>query len=181
MIEQVILSLWKIKMDLWHNISFTALVTEGNVQDCCSLLSHLLLSDSFHPMDCSTPDLPVPQHLPEFAQVRVHCISDAIQPSHPLTLSSPSPLNISSIRDFFPTSCLFASDDQNTGASASASVLPVNIQGWSPLRLIGLIFLLSKGLSGVFSSTTVWSHQFFGILPSLWSSSHNCMWPLGIP
>ena len=55
----------------------------------------------------------------------------------------------------------------------------MNIQGWSPLRSTGLISLLFKGLSGVFSSTTVWRHQFFGILPSLWSSSHNHMWPLG--
>ena len=52
-------------------------------------------------------------------------------------------------------SCLFSSDDQNTGASASTSVLPVNIQGWSSLCLTSLISLLSKGLSGVFSSTTV--------------------------
>ena len=59
----------------------------------------------------------------------------------------------------FPMSCLFTSDDQNTGASSSASVLPVNVQGWSPLRLTGLISLLSKGLSGVFSRTTVWRHQ----------------------
>ena len=73
----------------------------------------------------------------------------------------------------FPVSCLFASDDQNTGVSASASVLPVNIQGWSPLKLTGLISLLSKGLSGVFSSTTIGRHQFFGILPSLRSSSRN--------
>ena len=59
----------------------------------------------------------------------------------------------------FPISHLFISDDQNTGASAS--VLPVNIQSWSPLRLTGLIFLLSKGLSGVFSRTTVGRHKFF--------------------
>ena len=81
----------------------------------------------------------------------------------------------------FPISQLFASDDQNTGISASASVLPVNIQGWSPLRLTGLISLLSNRLSGVFSSSTVQRPQFFGILPSLWSSFHNCMWPLGRP
>ena len=56
----------------------------------------------------------------------------------------------------FPMSCLIASDDQNTGALNSASVLPVIIQGWSPLILTGLISLLSKGLSRVFSSTTVW-------------------------
>ena len=81
----------------------------------------------------------------------------------------------------YPMSHLFASDNQNIGASASASVLPVNIQGWSPLRLAGWISLLSKGLSGAFSSTTVQRHQFCGVLPSLQSSSHNCMRPLGKP
>ena len=74
-----------------------------------------------------------------------------------------------SIRDF-PMSQLFPSDDQNIGVS---SVLPVNVEGWSPLRLTFLISLLFKGLLGVFSSTTAQRHQFFGILPSLWSSSHN--------
>ena len=81
----------------------------------------------------------------------------------------------------FPVSCLFTLDDQNTGASVLALVLSVNIQGWAPLRLSGLITLLSKGLSGVFSSTTVRRHQLVGILPSLWSSYHNCTWPLGRP
>ena len=81
----------------------------------------------------------------------------------------------------FPMSQLFASDDQNTGVFASASVHPMSIQGWFSLRLTGLISLQSKGLSGVFSSTIVWRHQFFGILPSLWSSCHNFMWPLGRP
>ena len=73
----------------------------------------------------------------------------------------------------FSMSWLLTSDDQNTGASTS--VLPMNVQDWFPLRLTGLIFLLSKGLSGAFSSTTVWRHQFFGALPSLWSSSHSHM------
>ena len=77
----------------------------------------------------------------------------------------------------FPMSWLFTSDDQNTGASAS--VLPKNIQGWFPLRLTDLISLLSKGLLGVFCSTTVWRHQHFGALPSSWSSSHNSTRPLG--
>ena len=79
----------------------------------------------------------------------------------------------------FPVSQLFKSDDQNTGALASASVLPTSIQ-YFLLRLTDLISLLSEGLS-VFSSTTVWRHQFFGALPSLWSSSHNHTWPLGRP
>ena len=73
----------------------------------------------------------------------------------------------------FPRSHLFISDDQNTGASASASFLPVNILGWCPFRLTGLISLLSERLSGVFFSTTIRRHQFFGILPSSQSSSRN--------
>ena len=77
----------------------------------------------------------------------------------------------------FLMSWLFASGGQSIGASPS--VLPRNIQGWFPLRLTGLISLLSKLLSRVFSSTTVWRHQFFGILLSLWSSSHNHMWTTG--
>ena len=69
-----------------------------------------------------------------------------------------------SFRDFSNESSVYIRW-QNIGASAS--VLPVNIQGWSPLRFTGLISLLSKGLSGVFSSTTVRGHQFFGVLPTL--------------
>ena len=75
---------------------------------------------------------------------------------------------------FFPMSQLFTTGGQGIGASASASVLPMSIQGWFPLGLTGFIFLQSKGLSGVFSSTTIWKHQFFGTQPSLWSSSHIC-------
>ena len=71
----------------------------------------------------------------------------------------------------FPMSQLFSSSGQSTGASASASVLP--IQGWFPLGLTGLIFLLSKGLWRVFYNTTVWKHPFFGAQHSLWSNSHN--------
>ena len=130
-------------------------------------------------MDCSTPGFPVPHHFLKFAQVHVHCISDAIQPSHPLMSWYPSVLNLSQHPGTFPMSQLFASDGQNTGVSASASVLPMSIQGWFPWRLTGLIPLQSKGLSGVFSSTTVQKHQFFDTLPSLQSSSHSHTWPLG--
>ena len=66
-----------------------------------------------------------------------------------------------------PVSRLFASGGQSTGVSALASVLPMNIQGWFPLGWTGLISLQSKGLSRVFSSTTVWKHQFFSAQPSL--------------
>ena len=133
------------------------------------------------PVDCSMPGCPVPHHLLEFAQVHVHCIGYAIQPSHPLMPSSFFCPRSFPASGTFPMSHLFTSDEQNTRASASASVLPVNIQGCAPLRVIGLISLLSKRLSEVFSSTTVQRHRFFGILPSLWSSSHNRTRPLGRP
>ena len=67
---------------------------------------------------------------------------------------------------------LFASGGQNIGASASASILPMNIQYLFPLGLAGLISLLSKGLSRVFFNTTVQKYQFFCAQPSLWSNSH---------
>ena len=69
----------------------------------------------------------------------------------------------------FPMSWLFPSFGQSTGASASASVLPMKIQDWFPLRWTGLISLSSKGLSRVFSSITIQKHQFFSVPPSLWS------------
>ena len=81
----------------------------------------------------------------------------------------------------FPMSQLFTSGGQSIRASASASVLPMNIQGWFSLGLTGLISLQSKGLSRVFSSTTAQKHQFFSTQPSLWSSSHICRWLLGKP
>ena len=73
---------------------------------------------------------------------------------------------------------MFASDDQNNGVSAFTSVLSMSIQGWFPLRSTALISLLSKGLSRVLSSITVWKHQFFGAQSSLWSNSHICTWLL---
>ena len=80
-----------------------------------------------------------------------------------------------------PVSRLFTSGGQSSGASASASVLPVNIQDWSPLGLTGWIYLLSKELSRVFSNTTIQKHQFFSTCPSLWSSSHIHTWLLEKP
>ena len=76
----------------------------------------------------------------------------------------------------FPMSQPFASGGQNI--RASALVLPMNLQSWFLLGLTGLTSLLSRGLSRVFSSTTIWKHQFFGTQPSLWSSSHICTWLL---
>ena len=97
------------------------------------------------PMKCSMPGFPVLQCLPEFAQVHVHWVSVAIQPSHPLPSPSPPAFSLFPASGSFPVSQLFVSGGQSIGASASASTLPVSIQGWSPLGLTGLISLLSKG------------------------------------
>ena len=95
---------------------------------------------------------------------------------HP-TISSSAALVTFCLQPFpasrsFLMSWLFAPSSQSIGVSASASVLPVNIQGWFSLGLTSLISLLSKGLSRVFSSTTIWRYQFFGAQLSLWSNSH---------
>ena len=81
----------------------------------------------------------------------------------------------------FQISQFFASGCQSIRVSASASVLPMNIQDWFPLGLTGLISLQSKGLLRIFSNTTVQKHQFFGTQPSLWSNSHIRMWLLEKP
>ena len=110
--------LYFILQTIHWNFSFT----------CCSVSqSHLTLCD---PMDCSTPDFLVLHYLPELVQTHVHWVGDAIQPSRFLPFSScPQSCPASGS---FPVSRLFTSDDQSVRASASASVLPMNIQGWFP-------------------------------------------------
>ena len=81
----------------------------------------------------------------------------------------------------FPMSQFFTSGGQSIGVSASASVLPMNTQDWSPLGWTGWISLQSKRHSGIFSNTTVQKHQFFSTQPSLWSNSHNHTWLLDKP
>ena len=114
-------------------------------------------------------------HLPVFAQIHVHWVGDAIWPSHPLSPPYPFSFHLSQQQDLFQCQ-LFTSGGHSIGASASALVLPMNIQDWFPLELTGLIFLQSKGLSRVFSSTTIWKHQFFSTQPSLWFNSHIHTW-----
>ena len=132
-------------------------------------------------MNCSMPGFPVFHYLPEFAQTHVHWVSDAIQPSHPLPPASPPAFNLSPTSGFFPMSQLFPSSSQGIGASASASVLPVNVHSRFPLGLTGWIFLQSKGLLRFFSSITVQKHQFFSVQFSLWPNSHIHTWLLEKP
>ena len=113
-----------------------------------------------NPWDYSAPGFPVLHYLLEFAQTHAHCINDAIQPSHPLLPPSPPGLQSFSASESFPMSWFFASGGQCIGASISATVFPMYIQGWFPLVFTVLISLLCKGLSRVFFSTTVQKHQF---------------------
>ena len=99
-------------------------------------------------------------------------------PSNHLILCCPLLLLLSVLpaSGSFPISWLLTSGGQIIGASASASVLTMNTQDWFPLRLTGLNSLMSKGISRVFSSNTVWKHKFFTAWPSLWSNSHIHTW-----
>ena len=112
-------------------------------------------------MDCSTPGFPVHHQLPELAQTHVHRVGNAIQPCHPLSSPSPPTFSLSQHQGLFQW---VSSSHQvaKVRVSASALVLPMNIQDWFPLGWTGWMSLQSKGLSRVFSNTTIQKHQFFG-------------------
>ena len=159
------------------------------------LFSHPVMSDSLRPHGLPHARPPYPSASPKFCHLSKFAITQSL-PSpkvwsscplhcwwcHP-AISSSGALFSFCPQSFpasvpFPISQLSKSDDQNTRISVSASLLPMSVQDWFPLILTGLISLLSKGFSGVFS-TKVWRHQFFSTLPSLLCGSHNCTWPLG--
>ena len=123
-------------------------------------------------MDCSMPGFPVHHQLPQLCSNS--CPSR--QWCHPTISSSVVPFS-SCLQSFpasesFPMSQFFPSGGPSIGASALASLLSMNSQGWFPLGLTSLIYLLSKKLSRVFSNTTFQKHQFFNSQLSLWSKSH---------
>ena len=126
-------------------------------------------------MDYSTPGTSVFHYLPEFAQTHIHWVNFAIQLSNPMPPPSPFAFNLSQ-HQFFPMNWFFTSGGQVLELQLQHPVLPMSIQGWFPLGLTGLISLLSKGLSRVFSSTTIWKCQFFSAQSSLWSNSHIHTW-----
>ena len=138
--------------------------------------SCLVLSNSLRPHGLQHTRLPCPSPTPG-------AYSNSCSSSwwcHPTISASVIPFS-SHLQSFpasgsFPISQLFASGSQNIGISASASVLPMNIQGWFPLGLTGWITVKSKELSRVFSNTTVQKHQFFSTQFSLWSNSHIHTW-----
>ena len=132
------------------------------------------------PMDCSTPGLPVHHQLPELMQTHVHQVM-SIKWCHPTISSSSSRLQSFPASGSFPINQLFTSGSKSIGVSASASVLPMNTQDWSPLGWTGWLSLQSKGLSRVFSNTTVQKDQFFSAQLSSQSNSHIHTWLLEKP
>ena len=125
-----------------------------------------------NPMDCSTIGFASITNSQSLLKLMSN---ESVRPSNHLILCHPffSCLQFFPASKSFPVSQFFAAGDQSIRASASASVFPMNIQGGFLLGLTGLISLLSKGLSRIFSKTTVQKHQFFGTQPSLWSNSHH--------
>ena len=147
---------------------------------CCCCSAAQLCPTLCDLMNCSRPGPSVLQQHPELAQTHIlrwwchQTISSSVIPFSSCLWSFPE-------SGCFPMSQFFTSGDQGIGVSASASVFPMNILGWFPLRLTGLVSFQSRGLSRVFSSTTVGKHQFFRAQPSLWSNSHIFTWLLEKP
>ena len=149
----------------------------SSVQFSSVAQSCLTLCDA---MNCSTSVLRVHHQLSQSTQTHVHRVGDAILSSHPVFPFSSCPQSFQA-SESFPMSQLFTSGGQSIGVSASTSVLPMNTQNWSPLGWTGWISLQSKGLSRVFSNTTVQKQQFFSAQLSLQSNSHIHTWLLEKP
>ena len=140
------------------------------------LFSHQVVSDSLQPNELQHARFPCPSPSPRVCPGSYPLIwwyHTTVSCSVVLFSSCPQSFPAAGS---FPMSQLFASGGQSIGTSASS--LEMSIQGWFPLRVTGFISLQSTGLSRFFSSTTVWEHQFFGPLPSFWSSSHVHTWLL---
>ena len=139
--------------------------------------SHSVMSDSLRPHESQHARPPCPSPTPG-----VHSDScPSSQWCHPAISSWVIPFfscpNFLPASESFPMSQLFTGGGQSTGVSALASFLPKNTQDWSPSEWTGWISLQSKGLSGVFSNTTVQKHQFYSAQPSSQSNSHIHTWP----
>ena len=155
---------------------FVNWIVSSSVQFSCSVLS-----DSSWPHESQHTRPPCPSPAPG-----VHSDSrPSSQWCHPAVSSSAIPFSNCSqslpVSEYFPMSQLFAWGGQSIGVSALASFLPMNTQGWSPSEWTGWTSLQSKGLSKVFSNTTVQKHQFFSTQLSSQSNSHIHTWPLEKP
>ena len=178
-------SLGHLEINLSVNNNFTVII-KLTISICSHLIqkiqfSHSVVSDSLRPHESQHARPPYPSPSP-----RVHSDScPSSQWCHPAISSwvipfSSSPQSLPA-SESFPMSQLFTWGGQSTGVSALASSLPKKSQGWSPSEWTGWIYLQSKGLSRVFSNTTVQKHQFFGAQPSLQFTSHTHTWLLEKP
>ena len=141
----------------------------------CVVVHSSVVSNSLLPHRLQHSGLHGPHHLLELALTHVHWVRDAIQLSHPLSSPSYPAFNLFQHQGFFQWVQLAKLLELH---SASVSVPMVNMQDWFPSGLTGWISLQSKGLSRVFSSTTIQEHLFFCAYPSLWFNSHIHMWLL---
>ena len=151
--------MWNIAMKkfhwIWFNIKCKSVLCCGHCFSVAKLCPTLC-----DPMECSTSGFPVPYHLLKFVQTHIHWVGDAIQPPHPLLSTSPPALNLSQCQDLF---------QWVSSLHQMAKVVELQLQHQSFqwifrvdfLWLTALISLLSKRLSRVFSSNTIWMHQFF--------------------
>ena len=132
-------------------------------------------------MNSSTPGFPTLHYISELAQTHIHWVGDVMQPSHSLSSPFPPFLNLLQPQGLFQ----WVSSSNQLAKVVELqlhhqSFQWINIWSWFLLGLTDLISLLSKGLSRVFSSTTVWKHLFLGAEPSWWSNSHIGTWPLRV-
>ena len=164
------------KTKFWWGWVTTGILITRSVQFSISVMSDSLRPHEPQPSRPPCPS-PNPRVHPNPCPLCRWC-HPTISSSVVSFFSCPQPFPAS---ESFPMSQLFAWDSQSTGVSALASVLPKNIQGWSPLEWTGWISLQSKGLSRVFSNTTVQKHQFFSAQLSSQSNSHIHTWLLEKP
>ena len=158
---------------------FSNKIISKSIADFSSV--HSVVSDALRPHELQHARPPCPSPTP-----RVYSNScPSSRWCHPAISSSVGPFSSCPqslpASGSFPVSQLFPWGGQSIGVSASAAVLPMNTQDWSPLGWTGWISLQSRGLSRIFSNTTVQKHQFFGSQLSSQSNSHIHMWPLGKP
>ena len=156
------------------NIDLQFIIMFNSVAQSCPTLCD--------PKNRSTPGLPVYHQLPLWVHSDSHPLSQWCHPAISSSVvpfsSCPQPLPVSK---YFPMNQLFTWGGQSTGVSASASFLPKKSQGWPPSEWTGWISLQSKGLSRVFSNTTLQKHQFFSAQPSSQSNYHILTWLLEKP
>ena len=181
------LNLEQVSRQNWHAIWTTLLRRNRHCQNVFIIVLHCFISFAQSCPTLLTPwiagrqaslSISNSRSLPKLMSIKSLIPSSHLILCHPLLL----------LLSIFPSIGVFSNDqhfewgDQNIGASASVSILPMSTQDWSPLGWTGWISLQFKGLSKESSpNTTVQKHQFFGIHPSLWSNSHVRTWPLEKP